>query len=334
MHFRRPALRLTAVVSVAILTAACGIQDPALQAEFEESTEQSALPMPKATVEGDRTPEKTAPDVSEDPCATNDMVVAACLEETTALTPLGDERAVVGAGKELIMVARGAEPKPMAAFDSTVRQILPSPTVAADGQLWVLLHDGSVKRVTIFGQDRFDVRDYPEAYGVEVILLDANGEIVTLRNVSDNYFQLVSACQDPMTGLPILTGYEHGIPVVAAWGNRFIQPIGTVDAGEELGSCFVNGENLLVAGPAAGKVMHQKIAQNPQGTFELIGAPTTAVSGEFGRIQAAAVSMMGDEELFWISTSNKSLNATAEPSPSDDRVIIVPGGSASGASPD
>ena len=290
--------------------------------------------MPKPESAGEPSKDDGAPDTSKDPCATNDMVVAACLEATTALAPLGDERAVVGTGQELKVVARGAKPRSLAKFNSTIRQILPSRSVLEDGQVWVLLHDGSIHRVTMLSSKRNVVQEVDDAHGAEVILLTRDGEIVWLRNVSDQYFHLVSACQDPVSGTPVLTGYEYGIPMVAAWSGGQVKPIGTVDAGEEVGGCQVNGENLLVAGPKEGKVMHQKIAFDRIGTFEFNGAPTTAVTGDFGRIQAVGVSQSGEEELFWISTSNKSTEATEKPKASDDRVIIVPGGSSSGASPD
>ena len=64
-----------------------------------------------------------------------------------------------------------------------------------------------------------------------------------------------------------------------------------------------------------------------QGGFT--GSPEVLLDKKYGRLLTIVVGGTGDQQLYWITTSNK--DGKGKPVPADDRVIVLPSSGGGGA---
>ncbi|MGS0686649.1 PQQ-dependent sugar dehydrogenase [Nakamurella sp. GG22] len=91
------------------------------------------------------------------------------------------------------------------------------------------------------------------------------------------------------------------------------------DGGAE--DCSIS--NGLLANTSLDKQQLTAVQLGPNGTFT--GTPTVLLDDRYGRLLTVAADQQG---LLWLTTSNK--DGKGKPVPSDDRVVVVPSGSAGG----
>ena len=63
-----------------------------------------------------------------------------------------------------------------------------------------------------------------------------------------------------------------------------------------------------------------------QGSFT--GSPQVLLDKKYGRLLTVTVGGSGEDQLFWMTTSNK--DGKGKPVPADDRVIVLPAGGGGG----
>ena len=353
-------LRVTFAVALSASVAAlsgCMDTDPALKEHFaERSTEPTGIKMPK--FDSPDLPSAVVPTPKNEkrdpnnPCALDATTVAACLPLTTALADLGPSTAVVATEDgNLYIVEPGKTPRLLANVGTAVRQILVSPSVTEDGQIFVLRADSTVARVTVFpatvhAPEPAEVRELPDVteVGIIAIYFDDHGNLKKLL-AGDPGIDIRSICHGP-GNMPLLaTAKLDGIPQLVQWVDGWIEPLGGVDLANDIAGCTVIGDHVAIAIPEAQKVVSVPIKPSaglaPHGPsahkkWELAGSPTTLVDGDFGRIShLAAVAGTHGFEL-WGATTNKSpeIAESRQSSESDERVIRLPSDGKAGASPD
>ena len=326
--------------SLALGLAACMDDSPELAGTFAEVTsEPTGVPMPDSGMrEAMPTPGvQREPRESSDPCAIDDVVLAACLPETTAMASPGPGRAVVAtADGRVQLVVAGAAPVEIADAGSRVRQITAGPTVAEDGQLFMLRDDGSVARLTLLPGGGTDVRELPRHSdpGNLALYVDGAGEVNTLL-AGDPTIEVISVCHTPVGAPPLMTVRLDGTPLLAQWSGGLIEPVGGVDLDDSLGGCAVVGEEVVVAVPAAQRVVSLPVAPpepGPFGAWTVTGSPETMLEGEFGHVGWVAPVLADGGVEVWGATVNKAEGREA--GASDERVFRIPSGGAEGGSPD
>ncbi|MCG7438106.1 MULTISPECIES: glucose dehydrogenase [Corynebacterium] len=334
------AVAVAAAAVMALTTSACMDDSPATQTPFEaRESEPTGLPMPDSGMR-DAMPApgvQREPRGSDDPCAIDDVVLAACLPEVTAMASPGPGRAVVAtADGRLHLVVAGAEPVEIADAGSRVAQITAGPTVAEDGQLFLLRADGSVARLTLLPGGGTDLRELPE-HGDAMTLglyLDEDGEVNTLL-AGDPGIEVISMCHGPHGAPPLMTVRLDGTPMLAQWSGGLIEPVGGVDLDDSLGGCAVVGPDVVVAVPGAQRVVSIPITPpepGPFGAWTVAGSPTTLLEGEFGHVGWVAPVVAEDGVEVWGGTVNTAEGRSG--GTSDERVFRIPSGGSSGGSPD
>ena len=335
---KHAAVALTAALSLTL--AACMDDSPELAAGFAERTsEPTGLPMPDSHMR-DAMPAPGAqrePRGSDDPCAIDDVVLAACLAEITAIASPGPGRAVAAtADGRLHLVVAGTEPREIADAGSRVAQITAGPTSAEDGQMFLLRLDGSVARLTLLPGGGADLRELPQhAHPLNLgLYLDSSGDVNTLL-AGDPGIEILSVCHGPHGAPPLMAVRLDGTPMLAQWSDGLIQPVGGVDLDDSLGGCAVVGQEVIVAVPGAQRVLSIPVTPpepGPFGAWTVAGSPTTLLEGEFGHVGwVAPVVAEGGVEV-WGATVNRAEGR--EPGASDERVFRIPSGGSSGGSPD
>nr|WP_052753227.1 hypothetical protein [Corynebacterium xerosis] len=144
----------------------------------------------------------------------------------------GPGRAVVAtANGRVQLVVAGAAPVEIADAGSRVRQITAGPTVAEDGQLFMLRDDGSVARLTLLPGGGTDVRELPRHSdpGNLALYVDGAGEVNTLL-AGDPTIEVISVCHTPVGAPPLMTVRLDGTPLLAQWSGGLIEPVGGVDS--------------------------------------------------------------------------------------------------------
>lgn len=328
-----------AMAVAALATSSCMDDSPARQRPFaERSAEPTGVPMPDRHVGEALAPpgprRESRP--TDDPCATGDSILAACLGETTALAPAGPGRAVVAtADGHIHLVTAGSPPADIADMGGRVLQITASPTVAEDGQLYVLLAGGGLSRLTLLPGGGTDVRDLPEHSDPETLgfYLDADGEPFALLS-GDPGIELISVCHAPPGLPPLLTVRLDGTPMLAQWSGSLVEPLGGVDLDDTLGGCAFTGTDVIVAVPGAQRVVSIPAtppAPGPFGAWTINGSPTTLVEGEFGHVGWVAPVLSDAGVEMWGATVNKADGR--EGGDADERVFRLPSGGSAAGSP-
>ncbi len=334
------AAALAAAVSLSL--SACMENSPALQGQFaERSGEPSGIRMPDAKI-GDAMPAPGAKreprgTSDPDPCAIDDVVLAACMPEITAIASPGKGRAIAAtADGRLHLIVAGAEPREIADAGSRVAQITAGPTVAEDGQMFLLRADGSVARLTLLPGGRADLRDLPEHRNIGNIglFLDDSAQVNTLL-AGDPGIEVISMCHGPHGAPPLMTVRLDGTPMLAQWSYGRIEPLGGVDLDDSIGGCAVAGTDVFVAVPGAQRVVSVPIAPPEAGRFgawKVMGSPKKLLEGEYGHVGwLAPVLAEGGAEV-WGATVNKADGRDG--GESDERIFRIPSGGAAGGSPD
>ena len=334
------AVAVAAAAAMALATSACMDDSPATQTPFEvRESEPTGLPMPDAGMR-DAMPApgvQREPRGSDDPCAIDDVVLAACLPEVTAMASPGPGRAVVAtADGRLHLVVAGAEPVEIADAGSRVAQITAGPTVAEDGQLFLLRADGSVARLTLLPGGGTDLRELPEHSDAMTLglYLDEDGEVNTLL-AGDPSIEVISMCHGPHGAPPLMTVRLDGTPMLAQWSGGLVEPVGGVDLDDSLGGCAVVGPDVVVAVPGAQRVVSIPITPpepGPFGAWTVAGSPTTLLEGEFGHVGWVAPVVAEEGVEVWGGTVNTAEGRSG--GTSDERVFRIPSGGSSGGSPD
>lgn len=334
-------MSLAVIAAAGASLTACLDSSPELSAPFAEaSSEPTGVAMPDSRMKdalpapgAQRQPRAT----DRDPCAIDDVVLAACLPETTAVASPGPGRVVVAVGDgTLMLVVAGTEPVEIATAGSRVRQIVAGPTVAEDGQLFLLRVDGSVARLTLLPGGGADLRELPEHASPSALglYLDDSGAPNTLL-AGDPGIELISVCHGPHGSPPLLTVRLDGTPMLAQWSEGLIQPVGGVDLSDSLGGCAIVGDRVIVAVPGAQRVVAIPVAPpapGPFGAWTVAGSPEVIIDGEFGHIGwVAPVFVEGGVEV-WGATVNRAEGRSG--GDSDERVVRLPSGGSAGGSPD
>ena len=336
---RTPARAVVAALACVVLPlAGCMDTDPELRGEFaERSGEPTGIRMPDSRLNDmpGPTPQRESRG-SQEPCAIDDVVLAACLPETTALASPAPGRGIVATADGVLwLVVPGMEPRPLTEPGSPVQQILPGPTSAEDGQVYVLRYDGSVARMTLLAGGDVDWRDLraDSRPGTQAIYFDRAGELNTLL-AGDYGIDIISVCHAPNDGPPLMTVRLDGEPMLAQWSGGFVEPLGGVDLANSIGGCAFDGERVIVAVPDAHRVVGIPITA-PLGesdSWSIDGSPDIILEGEYGRVGSIAV-VLGEEGLeIWGATENKARGEQG--AESDERVFRLPAGGSEGGSPD
>lgn len=334
--------RARAVVALAACAAlplaGCMDRDPELQGQFaERSGEPTGIRMPDSRLDDmpGPTPQRESRG-DRHPCAIDDVVLAACLPETTALASPGPGRGVVATADGVLwLVVPGMEPKPLTEPGAGVRQVLASPSSAEDGQMFVLRYDGSVARMTLLPGGGVDWRELPDdsGPGTTALYFDRSGELNTLL-AGDYGIDIVSVCHAPNDGPPLLTVRLDGEPMLAQWSGGFVEPLGGVDLSNSIGGCAFDGQQVIVAVPDANRVVGIPVTapSGAGGSWSVAGSPDVILDGEFGRVGSVAV-VAGEEGLeVWGATRNTA--GGEQGAESDERVFRLPAGGSGGGSPD
>ena len=336
--------RLAALATITIAAGAiggCYSSTAADRAPFSEvSAEPSAVKMPKMSspdLPNQSVPTEKQQQKSDDPCATDDTTIAACLDGTTALVGFGPNQALVATeAGDVFLVAPGKKPEHVVNTGAPVTQFLASPSVTEDGQVYILRSDDTIARLTVItmGGLQADIKEMPELTepGIEGIFFAGRRQVNKLISGDVNivFHQL---CHTPPDLPQLMTVSVEGIPQLAGFDDGIIDPLGGVDLDDSIGGCAVGGGKVAVAIPDAQKVVLVDIRGHggPDAGWEITGSPDTIIDGEFGHISHVAVveGIQGFE--IWAATTNR---AAGEGGASDERVIRLPQGGAAGGSPD
>ncbi|MDO5731327.1 glucose dehydrogenase [Corynebacterium sphenisci] len=338
------AARCAALAAAAALAAGCAAApDPHAGPFTVREAEPSPAPMPDAALHRPPTAEPRRGDGSDDPCARDRITLAACLPAVTALAPIGPARALAAdATGDLWEVAPGRPPRLVAELGARVRQLLPSPEVAEDHQVHVLLLGGAVLRLTLLPGGDVDRRELDAPPGTIAIYrgaLDPPGAPVNYLVAGDPAVEIVATCLTGRGVPPLLAARVDGRPQLVQLDGPELVPVAEVDFDDSIGGCAVAGGLAAVAVPGAQKVLTLPMsvgadpapgaAQPPR--WRADGAPETVLEGEFGHVATvAAVPARGGPQL-WAGTANREL-AAAGPAAADDRVLRLPdAGAAAGA---
>lgn len=336
---------LAAALAGTLALGGCFSPSAAPEASFSERTaEPTGVRMPKFS--SPDLPETPVPTTSKEadkrgPCDTDDMTLAACLPLTTALAPLGPGEALVGtADGALSVVSPGKPSRKVAQLGSSAKQILASPSVVEDRQVFVLRENDTVARVTLFGQSSpADVREMPELSepGILGIHFDPNrsGHFINKLLMGDPGIEFKQFCHGPENMPALATAVLDGIPQLVQWSGGLIEPLGGVDLDNSIGGCAVIADRAIIAIPGAEKVVSLPIGAEhtgPSSSWRITGTPETLVDGEFGQISHVVAVPAKDGFEVWGATTNKNADGTV--SESDERVVRLPNNGAAGGSPD
>ncbi|MEJ5919524.1 glucose dehydrogenase [Corynebacterium sp. H78] len=337
------------VVPVSVTLTGCMDNSPDLQAAFtERAGEPTGIKMPK--MDSPELPKSAAPTHSprgpRPPCSLDDVVIAACLPETTALSHAGIGRGLAAtADGDVWLVVPGLAPTVVTHNRAPVRQFLASPTVEEDGQVYMLREDSTVARLTLMPGGHVDVRelsDFNEP-GILSIFMDSDEGLQKLL-IGDPGIDFKTFCHgNGATGLPQLgTAILDGVPMLVEWSAGYLTPVGGVDLDNSIGGCAIVGDSVIVAVPDVQRVVSIKIGSDnhpldPHWVVE--GSPEVLVDGDFGHITSVAGVVSGQGVEIWGATSNKSPERAIDPGTipggeNDDRVIRLPAGAGGGGSPD
>lgn len=339
----RAAVALSCAV-LALAPAACLGPDARTRGPYttvSSPVEPHPVPMPGARSPelpgGGETTRTAAPAAGS--CAVDDVTVAACLPEITAVTGIDAATAVAAtADGTLWLVRHGAAPRVLAELGGRVRQLTAHPRSSENGQVYVLLDDGSFLRVTSLPgtAPRADVRALEAPGGTGAFRFSSGGRPQFLTSSSDDVL-IVSVCDGAaQTDLPVLvTAIYGGVPVLAQETGGVLAPITTVDTNDSIGGCAFDGRSAAVAVPAAQKVVAYDLVApgQPWDAWTAEGTRNVLVDGEFGHVSTVAVVPGAQGPEFWGGTANRSLSADG-PAESDDRVVRLPNSGAAGGSPD
>jgi len=118
--------------------------------------------------------------------------------------------------------------------------------------------------------------------------------------------------------LPIAEGADYGTlaPSDALWTWKHAQG-GAAD-------CAVGDTQLANTSLANQQLVG--VTMSAQGSFT--GSPQVLLDKKYGRLLTVTVGGRGENQLFWMTTSNK--DGKGKPVPSDDRVIVLPAGGGGG----
>lgn len=339
---RRTALTAAAVGMLSL--SGCMSASNALELPFtEEKSEPTGIAMPKfSSPDLPSTPVPTTErsDSDKGPCDLDDVTVAACLPLTTALTAFGPGKALVATDDgALTVVAPGKAPREVVRLGAPAKQLLASPTVEEDRQVFVLRTDDTIARVTIAGDGTIDVRELPDLSepGILGIYFDrTSGEQSPHKLlVGDPGIEFQQFCHGPHSMPPLATAILDGTPQLIQLTGPIITPLGGVDLDDSIGGCAVMGDRVVIAIPDAQKVISMPIGAQQDGAdaaWEVKGSPDVLVDGDFGHISHVAAVAANQGIEIWGATTNKT--AGAQPAESDERVIRLPSDGAAGGSPD
>lgn len=344
-RFRGPRRAAFAAGAVGTLVlSGCMSSSASLEAPFAEDTaEPTGIAMPKFS--SPDLPDSPVPTTERkkkesEPCDIDDVTLAACLPLTTTLTAIGPGQALVATDDgALTVVAPGKKPREIANIGAPAKQLLPSPAVAEDRQVFVLRNDDTLARVTILDDAPADIRELPELSepGILGIYFDRifGEEAPRKLLVGDPGIQFQQFCHGPESMPPLATAILDGTPQLVQLTGPIIDPLGGVDLDDSIGGCAVMGDRVVIAIPNAQKVISLPVGPEFNGLgsgWEVKGSPEVLVDGDFGQISHVAAVASGQGIEVWGATTNKT--AGAKPSVSDERVVRLPSDGAAGGSPD
>ncbi|WP_448851095.1 glucose dehydrogenase [Corynebacterium sp. 335C] len=351
---RSPARRAAAAACAALLACASGClaDDPALRGPFAEAPEGAMpepAPMPKAESpglpgSGPSSRPREADDA--DPCAVDEVTLAACLPEVTALAAVRPgEGAAATADGALWRIRPGAPPERVAEGGARVRQLLAMPDSAETGQVMVLRDDASVARLTLLPGGGADLAEREPEPGAVAMHVGRDGEPAFLL-AGDEGIEVVGVCAVPPDAPPLMTVYLDGRPTLVQWNGALVEPLGGVDVDDTIGGCAFDGSRVVVAVPGAQRVVALPVALqsldesaplpgDPGGpqVWSVEGGPDVLVEGAFGHIREIAVVPSAGGAEIWGGTANRAL-AEGGGGASDDRVVRLPADGGRGGSPD
>lgn len=342
----RAALSAVSALAIGVVGAltGCMSSSSALESPFtEETAEPTGIAMPK--FDSPDIPSAAVPTTERlprdhGPCDVDDVTVAACLPLTTALVDLGTGEVLVATDDgTLSVVAPGRAPRKVANIGSPAKQLLASPTIDEDHQVFVLRRDDTIARVTVLRDAKADVRELPELTepGILGIYFDRIfGETAPRKLLTgDPGIEFKQFCHGPDTMPPLATAILDGTPQLVQLTGPIIDPLGGVDLDDSIGGCAVMANRVIIAIPQAQKVISLPIGaqyDGPGAPWKITGSPEVLVDGEFGRISHVETVAAQNGPEVWGATTNKAADAPA--SESDERVVRLPIDGAVGGAPD
>ncbi|KAA9225580.1 glucose dehydrogenase [Corynebacterium amycolatum] len=341
---RRRRAALAAGVIGMVSLSGCMSASNALELPFtEDKSEPTGIAMPKfSSPDLPSTPVPTTENKAKDkgPCDLDDVTLAACLPLTTALASTGPGEALVATDDgALTVVAPGKTPREVARLGAPAKQLLPSPSVEEDRQVFVLRNDDTIARVTLVEGSTADVRELPDLSepGILGIYFDRNSGALSPRKllVGDPGIEFQQFCHGPDGMPPLATAILDGTPQLVQLTGPVINPLGGVDLNDSIGGCAVMGDRVVIAIPDAQKVISMPVGpqySGPDAAWEVKGSPEVLVDGDFGHISHVAAVAANQGIEVWGATTNKTAGAQA--SESDERVVRLPSDGAAGGSPD
>ncbi|MBV7295144.1 hypothetical protein KRX51_04320 [Corynebacterium sp. TAE3-ERU12] len=335
---RTPLRRAAAALTAALVLSGCSF-DPAAQAPFSDQTEQMPpAKMPKATPDGAPGAGKShsgKQDSSGDPCAVDDTTLAACLPTVTALVGIDMSRGLAATEDGAVWDIRpGLQPTVLTDAGGPVRQLVASPTVFEDGQVFVLMESGQVRRLTVLPNNRVDWRDLDTLREPAVLTAPKRpGAEPEPLFSDDERIELISACTQEAGPPTLLSTMLEGVPLISQWDGFLLSPVTGVSFDNSIGGCVVVNKTLIVAVPGAQQVVAIELQLDGADEFSswtTKGAPEVLVDGQFGHIEALAAVPGPDGVEIWGGTINRRMGTGGA---ADDRIVRIPSDGAGGASP-
>lgn len=332
---------LSAAVALLGATSVACAQDQGLQQPFAE-VEGDIHPIAPPDAEIDRLPDNggAAPEQGQShPCDISDEILAACLPDVTAMTATGDSRGLTATSDGTLWDIRpGHEPEPLLQAQAPVRQLLPSSSVEEDGQVHVLLDDGSLHRLTLLPSGGTDWRE-TGGPGDTVAIVAGPAGPENIR-INDPGIELQALCDTPEGAPPIASVILDGQPTLVVFYGMMIEPLTGVDFDDSIGGCAASADEVVVAVPGAQRVVSIPLAlDSGSGTlseeafWSVAGSPEVLVDGMYGHVSTVTIVDAEGVGEVWAGTANRVL-AEGGPGESDDRVVRFPLDGAAGGSPD
>lgn len=273
------------------------------------------------------------------PCDISDEILAACLPDVTAITATGDSRALTATSDGTLWDVRpGQEPVPLLQTPAPVRQLLPSSSVEEDGQVHVLLNDGSLHRLTLLPSGGTDWRDTGTPGDTVAIVPGPTGP--EHIRINDPGIELQAICDTPEGAPPIASVILDGQPTLVVFYGMMIEPLTGVDFDDSIGGCAASADEVVVAVPNAQRVVSIPLALESgesalaeESFWSVTGPPEVLVEGMYGHVSTVTIVSADGAGEVWAGTANHVL-AEAGPGESDDRVVRFPLDGAAGGSPD
>ncbi len=337
-HRRRrftPALAAASVAFVAATTAGC-MADNAVDSQFTPvEAEPTGIRMPK--FDSPELPEAAAPthtaERNDEPCAIDDVTLAACLDYITDVVGASPNTAIAATETgHLWRVTPGTPPVQLAELGIGIKQLLASPTVVEDGQVFVLLNDGTINRLTLLPGGGHTIQDFSEANPETLgIYFDPRRGEPTRLLAGDPDIQFQAFCHNPLPlpdMPPLATVILDGRPQLVQWSGGLLEPIGGIDLDNSIAGCAVAGDKVVVAIPDAQRVVAIGIEPNddPVGlpSWQVSSSPEVLVDGEFGHVESVAAVFSAQGIEVWGGTANKApvrVGTGHTPGNKDDRVF-------------